>query len=250
MATKETSDFGAWKHCCHWRHIRHQDVWGKELMAEVHQVHCSSEQRLYFSVTKVNMAMEWTIYFVLCCLHWIVVFSNDNEWPLLLLQYPLYKILVYDEFQNGIPVCHFLIEKYKVVNMVVLLMVTRDKAESLRLAMGLSAWHPNCWLIDVASKEISALGYFSTFVFALFIRWPSSKQTCSFFKVYDRAVWPDILVTLCTWHVRRPWTKNLIAKVSNLFAKAQMNHDLGDIMYTNERVNVISVFWFFVLCDL
>lgn len=48
-------------------------------------------------------------------------------------------------------------------------------------------------------------------------------------------VWLHILISLYTWHVRHSWTKQLIAKMSNPFAKAQINQDLGDMMYSEVR---------------
>lgn len=67
---------------------------------------------------------------------------------------------MYADFQNGIPVFHFLTEKYKVVNMVILLTAVREKVDTLRLTMGLPIWRPSCWLIDIDSKGFLLSGSF------------------------------------------------------------------------------------------
>ncbi|CAM6103374.1 unnamed protein product [Calypogeia fissa] len=66
-------------------------------------------------------------------------------------------------------------------------------------------WKPNCWIIDVADEEQGAI----------------------------RQVFPEVPITFCTWHVRRAWTKNIVSKVFYPMAKAQINAELGAIMYSD-----------------
>lgn len=95
----------------------------------------------------------------LCCHATNFVNTANSLSCVFSLQFLLYTILVYDKFQNGIPVCHFVMEKCKTENLIVFLMVVKQKLDMLRLQLGLPPWQPNCWLIDVAGEKIAALGW-------------------------------------------------------------------------------------------
>ncbi|KAL3684615.1 hypothetical protein R1sor_002637 [Riccia sorocarpa] len=65
-------------------------------------------------------------------------------------------------------------------------------------------WQPICFLVDDAKEENIAL----------------------------REVFPEVPVNLCLWHVRRAWLKKLYSHVKDPFAKAEMNREMGHIMYS------------------
>ncbi|KAL3679156.1 hypothetical protein R1sor_022112 [Riccia sorocarpa] len=90
--------------------------------------------------------------------------------------------------------------------LVMVLTAVKEKVETYRADSGLnpSEWRPSCWLVDDAPEEYAAL----------------------------TTVFPNIPVNLCLFHVNRwAWLKNLHAKVKDSFMKAELNRELGRIMY-------------------
>ncbi|KAL3687892.1 hypothetical protein R1sor_014201 [Riccia sorocarpa] len=103
----------------------------------------------------------------------------------------------------------------KTEDLVMVLTVVEEKVETYRADSGLnpSEWRPSCWLVDDAPEEYAALS----------------------------TVFPNIPVNLCLFHVRRAWLKNLHAKVKDPFMKAELNRELGRIMYAVDEGMVFSV---------
>lgn len=74
------------------------------------------------------------------------------------LQFPFYTIVVFDQFQNAIPVCFSLLQRYKTEEVIKVLIAVKEAANGKRKEMKLpGAWKPNCWIIDVADEEQKAI---------------------------------------------------------------------------------------------
>ncbi|CAM6089789.1 unnamed protein product [Calypogeia fissa] len=124
-------------------------------------------------------------------------------------EYSLYTMLCFDEFQNGIPTCWALMETHKEVDVIKVLESIKIGVQRTReYDLGLDkTWAPACFIVDCAAEEQTALS----------------------------TVWPEVPITLCIWHVRRAWFKNILKKVRDPFARATMNSELGDLMYKKEK---------------
>lgn len=61
--------------------------------------------------------------------------------------------MVYDKFQNGIPVSWVLTERWESPDIAMVLKVVKKAVEGKRLAMGLDKWRPNYWIVDCAGEE-------------------------------------------------------------------------------------------------
>ncbi|CAM6123321.1 unnamed protein product [Calypogeia fissa] len=124
-------------------------------------------------------------------------------------KYSLYTMLCFDEFQNGVPTCcalmetHSGVDLHKVLNSVKETMV-RVREHNLGLD---KAWTSSCFIVDCAAEEQNALN----------------------------SLWPSVPITLCIWHVRRAWTKNILLKVRDPIDRASMNRELGNIMYAQNK---------------
>ena len=62
--------------------------------------------------------------------------------------------------------------------------------------------------------------------------WLVCHSSCE--VVLCRTVWPQSLVLLCLWHVRRAWQKQSCAKISSLALRAMVLQEMGSIMYNRE----------------
>lgn len=85
-------------------------------------------------------------------------------WPVLtivsvaLMQFPFYTIVVFDEFQNAIPVCFSLLQWYKTEEAMQVLTAVKEATNAKRRFGKLPGiWKPNCWIIDVANEEQKAI---------------------------------------------------------------------------------------------
>lgn len=73
-------------------------------------------------------------------------------------QFPFYTIVVFDEFQNAIPVCFAVLQNYKVKQVSQVLTAVKEAAQHKREEMAQpGTWKPNCWIIDVADEEAKAI---------------------------------------------------------------------------------------------
>ncbi|KAL3701153.1 hypothetical protein R1sor_019175 [Riccia sorocarpa] len=137
------------------------------------------------------------------------VVSMDATFGTNCYEYLLFTLLCFDEFQNGVPCVWALMERGKTEDLVQVLSAVKTKVESHRVSSGIQPpeWRPTCWLVDDAPEEYASLNN----------------------------VFPDIPVNLCLFHVRRAWIKQLHAKVKDPFKKAEINKELGQIMYTTNE---------------
>ncbi|KAL3681360.1 hypothetical protein R1sor_024316 [Riccia sorocarpa] len=121
--------------------------------------------------------------------------------------FQLFTVICFDSHQNGIPCLWILMERHEASDLVAVLREVKAKVNAYRSEsmMRPDECHPSCFLVDDAKEENYALG----------------------------EVFPNVPVNLCLWHVRRAWLKKLHSLVKDPFGKAEMNRDLGRIMYCN-----------------
>ena len=68
------------------------------------------------------------------------------------LQYPLYTIMVFDEWRNGIPIAWFITSSSKEEDLTPLLATLKDK-----IVAAMPTWKPSSIIVDNAQAEINAL---------------------------------------------------------------------------------------------
>lgn len=68
------------------------------------------------------------------------------------LQYPLYTIMVFDEWRNGIPVAWFITSSSKEEDLTPVLAALKDK-----IVAAMPDWKPSSIIVDNAQAEINAL---------------------------------------------------------------------------------------------
>ena len=68
------------------------------------------------------------------------------------LQCPLYTIMVFDEWQNGIPVAWFITSNSKEEDLTLVLTTLKDK-----MVAAMPTWKPSSIIVDNAQTEINAL---------------------------------------------------------------------------------------------
>lgn len=68
------------------------------------------------------------------------------------LQCPLYTIMVFDEWQNGIPVAWFITSNSKEEDLTLVLTTLKDK-----MVATMPTWKPFSIIVDNAQVEITAL---------------------------------------------------------------------------------------------
>lgn len=154
------------------------------------------------------------------------------------LQYPLYTVMAYEKFQNGIPIAWVLTERWETADMALVLKAVKKATEGKRAAMGLDKQRPNCWIVDCATKEQKATTYVNSIVsielMLSFLCYDMIGLSESDFFGVCKEVYPDVPITLCTQHLMRVWTKNIVAKVLDPFHKADINQHLANIMYNTD----------------
>ena len=114
------------------------------------------------------------------------------------LQFPLYTLMVFDDWFNGVPVAYIITSSSKQPDLKPWM-----KALAAKLASMQPGWAPNAFITDCAQAEIGGL----------------------------QSVWPGVKVFLCLWHVRRAWLKQAVAKIKDHAIRAGVLKGLGRIMY-------------------
>ncbi|CAM6086863.1 unnamed protein product [Calypogeia fissa] len=129
--------------------------------------------------------------------------------------YPFYTFVVFDQFQNAIPIAFATVERCKAIDLIPILNALKVKAnEKIVTDVNItSSWTPSCWIVDCADEEQIAIS----------------------------AVFPDVPITFCTYHVRRVWTKNIDIKVFCPFAKALINRELAKILYAHDNDDIVAM---------
>ncbi|BFI31602.1 hypothetical protein MPTK2_3g90260P [Marchantia polymorpha subsp. ruderalis] len=113
-------------------------------------------------------------------------------------KYPLYTLMVFDEYEHGHPTVFGFLEKEETEDLVDLLSAVKKMAQHY-----IPGWMPSCFMTDCADNERLALDI----------------------------VFPHIPVFLCIYHVRKAWTKKLIEVVSGHEKRAIMNAALEDLCF-------------------
>ena len=114
------------------------------------------------------------------------------------LQFPLYTLMVFDDWLNGVPVAYIVTSSSKQLDLQPWMKALAKKLTSLQ-----RDWAPNAFITDCAQAEIGGL----------------------------QTVWPGVKVFLCLWHVRRAWLKQAVAKIKDPAIRAGVLKGLGRIMY-------------------
>ena len=135
-----------------------------------------------------------TVFFVTC-----MVSSNflSNLFSFL-LQFPLYTLMVFDDWLNGVPVAYIITSSSRQPDLEPWMRALANKMVSVQ-----EDWMPNAFITDCAQAEIGGL----------------------------QSVWPGVKVFLCLWHVRRVWLKQAVAKIKDHAIRAGVLKGLGRIMY-------------------
>ena len=124
--------------------------------------------------------------------------ANIDILLLLFLQFPLYTLMVFDDWLNGVPVAYIITSSSKQPDLEPWMKALAQKLGSVQ-----RDWMPNAFITDCAQAEIGGL----------------------------HSVWPGVKVFLCLWHVRRAWLKQAVAKIQDPAIRAGVLKGLGHIMY-------------------
>jgi hypothetical protein len=92
------------------------------------------------------------VLFRLCRLCPIVEIVFPN--PTYYLQYPLYTVMVFDEWHNGIPVAFIITSKCAEEDILCWLSALRDRVVQHR-----PEWHPNAVVVDCAKAELNCIEF-------------------------------------------------------------------------------------------
>lgn len=85
-------------------------------------------------------------------LHIIYIAETSNGYHMLGFQYPLYTIMAFDEWRNGIPVAFFVISRSREQELLPVLEALHQKIQCLK-----SDWTPSSIIVDNAQAEINTL---------------------------------------------------------------------------------------------
>ena len=125
--------------------------------------------------------------------HHLMLFFGE-----ILLQFPLYTLMVFDDWLNGVPVAYIITSSSKQPDLEPWMRALANKMSAVQ-----EDWMPNAFITDCAQAEIGAL----------------------------QCVWPGVKVFLCLWHVLRAWLKQAVAKIKDHAVRAGVLKGLGRIMY-------------------
>ena len=117
------------------------------------------------------------------------------------LQFPLYTLMVFYDWLNGVPVAYIITSSSKQPDLEPWM-----KALAKNLCSVQGDWMPNAFITNCAHAEIGGL----------------------------QSVWPGVKVFICLWHVRRAWLKQAVAKINDHAIRGAMLKGLGRIMYDTQ----------------
>ncbi|KAH9328046.1 hypothetical protein KI387_000154 [Taxus chinensis] len=112
-------------------------------------------------------------------------------------KFMLYTILAFDNMHNGLLIAWVLISRATIPDLTLWMRKLVVSAHCHMLE-----WKPNAFMVDDAHAKIVAIR-----------------------EVFQCEVY------LCSWHVRRAWLKNLIAKVKDVETRQAMFTSLGEILH-------------------
>ena len=114
------------------------------------------------------------------------------------LQYPLYSLAVFDEFENIHPAAYGFLERELEEDLIEYLSAVKETAQQ-----HCPGWMPSCVMTDCADNERNAIAH----------------------------VFPGVPVYLCIYHVQKAWTKKLLELVGTHEKRAAMNAALHDLCF-------------------
>jgi hypothetical protein len=120
------------------------------------------------------------------------------------VQYPLYSLQVFDEFENGHPAALGFFEREETEDLVEYLQVVKKTAQE-----HCPGWMPSCFMTNCADNERAAIA----------------------------EVFPGVPIYLCIYHVRKAWTKKLLEVVKTHEKRAAMNAALHDLCFGSTLTN-------------
>ena len=124
-------------------------------------------------------------------------YTNVIFWAVL-LQFPLYTLMVFDDWLNGVPVAYIVTFSSKQPDLEPWMRAIANKMAAVQ-----KNWMPDAFITDCAQAEIGGL----------------------------QSVWHGVKVFLCLWHVHRAWLKQAVAKIQDHAIRAGVLKGLGRIMY-------------------
>eukprot|EP01018_Ginkgo_biloba_P015399 Gb_14889 [translate_table: standard] len=131
--------------------------------------------------------------------------ATDSTFGINKLKYPLFTLIVFDTYQNGVPIS-WIISSSSSANDIQNWM---EKLQS-RIREVDPTWRSSAFMVDDVAAKINAI---------------SDVFGCR--------------VLLCLWHVRRSWLKNLTKKCHDYIVRREMFKDLGDIIYNQSHTTNI-----------
>jgi hypothetical protein len=114
------------------------------------------------------------------------------------VQYPLYTLAVFDEFENKHPAAYGFVERKLEEDLIEYLSAVKETAQQ-----HFPGWMPSCGMTDCADNERNAIAH----------------------------VFPGVPVYLCIYHVQKAWTKKLLELVEMHERRATMNAALEDLCF-------------------
>ncbi|KAL3701242.1 hypothetical protein R1sor_019264 [Riccia sorocarpa] len=136
------------------------------------------------------------------------VMAMDSTFATNAYGFPFFTLVVFDQHQMGLPVAWCIQASEGAHQIETFLLHVKNSA--LRR---MPDWNPSTFITDCCDAEVRAI----------------------------RTVFPSAKVIFCSWYVRRAWKTNLIKKVSDRRLVAEMNVELGRIMYARTMDEVISL---------
>ena len=123
---------------------------------------------------------------------------KHNHFFSVFLQFPLYTLMVFDDWLNGVSVAYIITSSSKQPDLEAWM-----KALAKNLCSVQKDWMPNAFITNCAHVEIGGL----------------------------LSVWPGVKMFLCLWHVRCAWLKQAVAKINDHAIRVAVLKGLGRIMY-------------------
>lgn len=96
----------------------------------------------------------------------VTVYSNSDHFHGFNIQFPLYTLMVFDEWHQGIPVAFILTSRCAEDDLTPWMRALKE-----RVKLDCPEWKPSAFIVDCAQGEINALTYVLKFFFNCFISW-------------------------------------------------------------------------------
>jgi hypothetical protein len=80
-------------------------------------------------------------------------FILSRNVPFLCVQFPLYMVMVFDKWHNGVLIAFIITKRSKQIDLFPWMTELKKKAVGASLE-----WHPNAFIVDDAQAEINTIG--------------------------------------------------------------------------------------------